>query len=250
MREETLLRSSNKVATYIENCVKTAGSEKREEVLQLFDNMHRLFPNWVISTCPMLHPDIHYITQNAFNVFGYSQQFMIDNSSMEKYFRLVHEDDQEDLHRCVSFMHDALEATPPEEHQQQRAILHYRFKKPNGRYIYLHDEKSILHLKGSGNLYYSLFRDITDERPFNGVKVELFRQGQMLEKINEYKPGSERNTLSKREREVLAHIRQGLSTKEIAYYLNISHNTVRNIKSRLFEKYNVNNSIELLNMAG
>ena len=39
----------------------------------------------------------------------------------------------------------------------------------------------------------------------------------------------------------------GLTTKEIAAHLNISNNTVRNIKSRMFAKYKVNNTIELLN---
>jgi len=48
---------------------------------------------------------------------------------------------------------------------------------------------------------------------------------------------------------LLSFIKQGLSTKEIAWHLNISPNTVRNIKSKLFEKYNVGNSIELLNIA-
>jgi DNA-binding CsgD family transcriptional regulator len=32
-------------------------------------------------------------------------------------------------------------------------------------------------------------------------------------------------------------------------HLKISHHTVRNIRQRMFEKYNVNNSIELLNKA-
>jgi DNA-binding CsgD family transcriptional regulator len=137
----------------------------------------------------------------------------------------------------------------PEEHVQYRAIFHYRFKKPNGQYMYLYDEKAALHLRGSGNLYYVLMRDITNERPFTGVKVELLQQeGQVFNKIREYKPSAQRKALSKREQELVSLMRQGLSTKEIAWYLNISQNTVRNIKSKMFEKYNVNNSIELLNM--
>ena len=55
--------------------------------------------------------------------------------------------------------------------------------------------------------------------------------------------------ISKRETELVALIRKGLRTKEIADQLKISHHTVRNIRQRMFEKYNVNNSIELLNKA-
>ncbi len=55
--------------------------------------------------------------------------------------------------------------------------------------------------------------------------------------------------LSKRETELVALIRKGLRTKETADHLKISHHTVRNIRQRMFEKYNVNNSIELINKA-
>ncbi len=67
-------------------------------------------------------------------------------------------------------------------------------------------------------------------------------------KIDEYKPSLGHRALTKREGEIIALVKQGLSTKEIAWYLNISHNTVRNTKSRLFEKFQVNNTVELLNM--
>lgn len=40
-----------------------------------------------------------------------------------------------------------------------------------------------------------------------------------------------------------------LTNKEIACRLNISHNTSRNIRSKLFEKFKVNNVVELLNVA-
>jgi DNA-binding CsgD family transcriptional regulator len=149
----------------------------------------------------------------------------------------------------VNFVHDLLESIPVDEHHLYRIALHYRFKRKDSQYIYLYDEKATLAFK-PGNLYYGLFRDITNERTFTGVKAEVFRQDITLSKIQEYKPSTSRNPLSKREKELVTLIKQGLSTKEIAWSLNISHNTVRNIKSKLFEKYNVNNSIELLNMTG
>ena len=247
----TLLRSADRVVNYVQQCVTLAGADKRDEVLQLFDNIHQLFPHWVISTCPMMHPDIHYVSNNSPYVFGYSCEYLINHASPEKYFMHIHEADQQDLFECFSFIHDFLESVPSEEHHAYRAVFHYRFRKANGQYMYLHDEKATLHLKGSGNLYYALFRDITAEKAFNGVKVEIFmKEHAGLTKIKEHKPSAKRNLLSKREGELVTLIKQGLSTKEIAWYLNISHNTVRNIKSNLFEKYNVNNTIELLNMTG
>lgn len=246
----TLLRSADRVVNYVQQYVTLAGADKRDEVLQLFDSMHQLFPQWVISTCPMMHPDIHYVTNNGPHVFGYTNEYLINHASPEKYFTHIHEADQQDLFECFSFLHDLLESVPSEEHPAYRAVFHYRFKKGNGQYIYLHDEKATLRLRGAGNLYYALFRDITAEKVFAGVKVEIFMKENVLIKIKEHKPSAKRNLLSKREGELVTLIKQGLSTKEIAWYLNISHNTVRNIKSNLFEKYNVNNTIELLNMTG
>lgn len=247
IREGVLVRMAGRLSSYIEKYVTIAGAEKREEVLELFDKMQLLFPHWVIMTCPVMHPDINYVSNNYPFVFGDYDGYKI-NSSIEKYFDYVHDADQEDLHSCYNYIHDLLESIPPELHFQYRTVFHYRFKKQNGQYIYLHDEKAVLNLGGAGNLYYVLCRDITAEKNFNGVKIEIFKQDQSFIKIAEYKPSAERSMLTKREGELVTLIKQGLSTKEIAWYLNISHNTVRNIKSKLFEKYKVNNTVELLNM--
>jgi DNA-binding CsgD family transcriptional regulator len=246
--EGTLLRAADRLTNYIEQYVQLAGAEKRNEVLTLFEGMHTIFPHWVIMTCPVMHPDINYVSGNCSPVFGYDDEYIKLNTNVERFFSFVHEDDREPLHECFNFAHDQLESVPSETHHKYRTVYHYRFRKPNGQYIYLHDEKATLLLNGSGNLYYSLFRDATTYKVFKGVKVELFKQEQTLSKIEEYKPGATNSKLSKRENELVQLIRQGLSTKEIAWYLNISHNTVRNIKSKLFEKFNVNNSVELLNI--
>jgi DNA-binding CsgD family transcriptional regulator len=250
IKEAVLLRTAHRVSSYIHKYVKRAGAEKREEALELFDNMYQFFPHWVIMTCPMMHPDITYMSKNCEHVFGYEPSVMINNSRIDKFFNLIHPSDQKDLYDCFSFIHDMLESVPPDQHNEYRTILHYRFRKADGQYMYLYDEKATLNLGGSGNLYYALLRDITPEKAFTGVKVELFKQGETLEKIKEYKPSAEKFSLSKREQQLVTLIKQGLSTKEIAWNLNISHNTVRNIKSKMFEKFNVNNSIELLNIAG
>lgn len=242
------VRADARAINYINKYVRRVGIQRREEVLTLFDRMHDIFPHWVIGTCPVMHPDIVYISPNAPAILGYDTAFMVANCKAENFFDLVHPADQDDLVQCYLFMNEFLERTPPEQHVEYRCAFHYRFRKANGQYIYLHDEKASLRLGEEGNLYYALFRDNTSDKPFTGVKAELFRQDTSLTKVNEFKPVQEKQSLSKREAQLVTLIRQGLSTKEIAGYLSISHNTVRNIKSKLFEKYNVNNSIELLNL--
>jgi DNA-binding CsgD family transcriptional regulator len=247
-------RADARAISYINKYVQRVGVQRREEVFALFDRMHHIFPHWVIGTCPVMHPDIVYISPNATAILGYDPAFMAANCKAENYFDLIHPADQDDILQCYLFMNEFMESMPPEQHADYRCAFHYRFRKANGQYIYLHDEKAALKLATDpyggeeGNLYYALFRDNTSDKPFTGVKAEIFRQDMTLVKVNEFKPGHEKQSLSKREAQLITLIRQGLSTKEIAGHLSISHNTVRNIKSKLFEKYNVNNSIELLNL--
>lgn len=248
VREAVLTRMNNKISSYIERYATLVGADKKEEVLKLFDNIQVLFPNWIIMTCPVMHPKITYLSSNASSTFGYDMTEMSSIIHMNRYFNYIHEADQQYVHDCIVNMHDFLESVPADEHHRYRAIFNYRFRKPNGQFIHVHDEKAVLNLKGSGNLYYCLLRDISSEKPFTGVKVEIYESGTTYEKIKEFKPAADKNPLSKRENELVTLIKQGLSTKEIAWYLNISHHTVRNIKSKLFEKFNVNNTIELLNM--
>jgi len=247
LKQSLVNQMSQRIRSYIDESVILAGAERREEVLDLFDKMHMLFPHWVVMTCPVMHPEIHYISKNYPSVLGHAKDYVI-NGNVERYFDHIHEADQEDVHKCFDFVHDFLESVPPEEHCHFRCMFYYRFRKQNGQYIHIHDEKAVLNLPGSGNLYYVLFRDITADKNFTGVRVDIFKQEEILFKIKEFKPSAEKSTLSRREGELVTLIKQGLSTKEIAWYLKISHNTVRNIKSKLFEKYKVNNTVELLNM--
>lgn len=242
-----LTRLSGKLTSYIDGYVTLAGVEKKEEMTDLFNTIHQLFPYWVIMSCPVMHRDIHYVSKNGAHVFGDSYEEYQLNTSTTKFFEQVHEADQQDLLECFKVMHDQLHNIDPEYHFQYRCIFHYRFRKTNGQYVYLHDEKSVIKLNG-GNFYFALMRDLTPEKKFEGVKLEIFKIDGEHTKILEHKPLNHRNKLTRRETDLVSLIKQGMSTKEIAWYLNISHNTVRNIKSRLFEKFNVNNTIELLNL--
>lgn len=240
-----LHHSDSRMVNYIDRYVTLVGAERKEEVLELFDKMNLFFPHWVIMTCGLMHPDIRYVSPNRDLIFGAPPRG--EGETAYDHYANIHEGDIADFKDCISFLHSEFKSIDPAQHHLYRFASHYRYRKPNGQYIYVVDEKASLKL-GDGNLYYALYRDVSAEQVFSGVKIEMYRQGPLNEKLKEFKPGVERNKLSRREGQLVTLIRQGLTTKEIAWQLQISHNTVRNIKSRLFEKYNVSNMIELLNM--
>ncbi|RYE57385.1 MAG: LuxR family transcriptional regulator [Sphingobacteriales bacterium] len=245
--ESALMRITNKITGYIDESVRLAGANHVEEVTDLFDKIHSLFPGWIIMTCPVMHPDVHYISRNSNEIFG-TETADYFNKNLSNYFHRVHNTDQADLQSCFEALHEYLRMIPSDQHIQYRGILHYRFRKPNGQYVYLHDEKAVINFNGSGNLYFALIRDITTEKKFEGVKLEIYSMLHPHSRLKEFKPGMEKSRLTKRENDLVTLIKQGLSTKEIAWYLKISHHTVRNTKSKLFEKFKVNNAIELLNV--
>ncbi len=65
----------------------------------------------------------------------------------------------------------------------------------------------------------------------------------------DYKKDNVFNSISEREMEVLMMVVRGLSVKEMAEKLNISHKTVHSYRSRIFEKLNVKSDLAVTLLA-
>jgi DNA-binding CsgD family transcriptional regulator len=152
------------------------------------------------------------------------------------------------VHACFGYCEDLVMSELSGDFLQVRCVFNYRLQHADGHYLHVHDEKASFRLGNGTTVYFCMMRDISHEKTFTGVKVEVFKLNGSLVKLGEYAPAKTSQKLSPREQDLIVLIRQGLTTKEIAYQLNISHNTVRNIRSKMFEKYRVNNVVELLNM--
>jgi DNA-binding NarL/FixJ family response regulator len=125
-------------------------------------------------------------------------------------------------------------------------------KKPNLKII-------ILSMYGEIEYYYSLLdygikgfilKDADNEEFFLAIKKVLagetyFSQGLLLNIIRE-STLDDSIKLSRREKEILGLISQGLSNQEIAGVLNISQRTVERHRTNLLEKTGSKNSIRLI----
>ena len=248
MTYSPLIRAGEKIISLVKEISGQQELVSMEDIFPFMDAMQKLFPQWVFMICPMHHPECRYISNNCKEVLGYTNDDLYGLFPAGVMAR-AHEDDQHELKECFSYLHDYLENKSTEEYFTLRMILQYRFRQADGNYLLMQDEKASLKLRNSTVVYYSILKDITSDHPFKGVRLDVYRQDASQEKLASFRPSGQQVKLSKRETELVTMIRKGLRTKEIAHHLKISHHTVRNIRQRMFEKYSVNSSIELLNKA-
>lgn len=246
-RHLALIRKVENLISHLHENARKSNIRVAEDVFPLMDTLYKMFPQYTLMICPLQHPQLRYISSNCINLFGVDQEQFIKEITRRDFFSRIHDDDVDDVHKCFSFIGDFMQSISPDQYPLYRCVFTYRWRHINGNYVLLQDEKAILRLPGFMHLYYSIYKDIGEEKTFSGVKVEIYKQEAKLEKVAEHRPMNEEKRLSKRETQLVGLIQKGLTTKEIASYLQISHHTVRNIRQKMFEKYNVSNAIELLN---
>ncbi|KAA2242688.1 PAS domain-containing protein [Chitinophaga agrisoli] len=241
-----LKRRVNHIISFLDPDHREA-EEIDEEIMHTFCNLHRIFPEWTICTCRFMHSNFFYISENFRDLLGLDPSIGIETWHLDNFFDRVHPADMADFNKGIHLLEGLLQKEDPEEHDRFRFIFNYRVLRTDGRYICIHDEKAMIRLKNGQRLYFLLLRDISHEGTFSGFKMTAYKTG-YNEKVLEYYAASEATAqLTPRENELIPLMKQGLSIKEAAGCLRISPNTVRNMRQKLFEKFQVNNVIELLN---
>jgi DNA-binding CsgD family transcriptional regulator len=244
----TIAKQVERIIAYI-NPSQPQQEDIQQEILYTLQNMQRIFPRWVICTCRFMHKGFFYVSDNCRQMLGFSEDNIAEKMSPEVFFRRVHPADIDHFSHCVNLASGFMQETEQEELHLYRYVFQYRLQHADGRYLHVQDEKAMLRLKNGMALHYFLLRDISQENAFSGVRLTVFKDGMGEKKIMDYNAVCQLGNLTSREAEVIPLMRQGLSVKEIAWHLGISPNTVRNMRQRLFGKFQVNNAIELLNKA-
>lgn len=150
--------------------------------------------------------------------------------------------------------------------QQQPAHLHdkfifsynFRVKNKNGQYVSLLQRGSYITSPSTGLPLYSLgyVVDITAFKQDNLIYHtidEVDKQQPLLNKHriqeNCFYPCEEDRILSKREICILCYMAEGLSSKQIAWKLRISENTIANHRKNMLKKTNTKNVAQLITFA-
>lgn len=209
--------------------------------------LEAFFPSWAVLLCDRKYHRIRLASRTSLSVLGYSAE-SLRLRPLNDLLHYAHPEDREAVHRTGRKIEEWIKALNEEELPQYRYMVNFRWQRPDRTYIHLRWEQVMLPRAEERNDYFVLLHDITHEKPFARVQLEIYQVVQQeYRRINSYVPLAVDSAFTQRELEVLQLIKQGLSSKEIAHQMNISLNTVRNHRSNLFKKTQVKNMIELLN---
>lgn len=164
----------------------------------------------------------------------------------QKFFdEKIHPDDKLQLSQSGITILKLFENFSIDEKKNYKLVNEYRMLNAQNKYIRLVEQHQVLELDSRGQLWLMLsFVDISpDQEEYNGIKSQLlnFRTGNIIPVEAMQKAQLE---LTKREKEILQMVKNGLLSKEISGKLSISVHTVNTHRQRVLEKLGANNSVE------
>jgi DNA-binding CsgD family transcriptional regulator len=161
--------------------------------------------------------------------------------------RRIHPDD---LPLTVSsgnyFLRMSLEMSG-EEKKDYKLIQEYRIERHRGEFVQVVEQHQVLELDRRGNVWLSIgLMDLSPDQTDPGFRCRLmnFKTGELYSF-----PPPDTDPLTRREKEILNLIANGLMSKEIADRLFISVNTVNTHRQRILEKLGAESSIEAIRYA-
>ena len=189
-----------------------------------------------------------YISDNFSKMLGYNLDDMKKQGNAF-FDSMVHPDDfLINLKNGIELVKFSF-SVPLEQRRDFKLLSEFRMKNGKGNYIRIIEQQQILELDKKGNFWMALSTvDISPNQDLNeGVKSRIFNfRKKEFVNFPFHGQNSDEIKLSKREKQILSLIKDGMLSKEIAGKLFISVHTVNTHRQRILEKLNVSNSIEAI----
>ena len=162
----------------------------------------------------------------------------------------IHPDDKVKLsHQGVSTF-KLYNGLSREDKLNHKVISEYRMLNAQNKYVRLIEQYQVLELDKKGQLWLLIgFVDLSpNQEEYEGIKNQFlnFRTGNTIALDL---PSKAQYELTKREKEILKLVKDGLLSKEISNRLAISLHTVNTHRQRFLEKLGANNSFEAVRFA-
>jgi DNA-binding CsgD family transcriptional regulator len=207
-----------------------------------------IIENSAISIFDLYQKKHIYLSSRFETIFGFNID-KVHEEGNEYFDKKVHPNDILDAMKIGSYFLNFAISLPVEERKDYKLINDYRIKDGNDKYIRVIEQFQALELDKHGNVWLALC--VMDLSPNQDISLPLlnkvinFRTGELFH----FPETTKKNNLSKREKEILGLISEGLISKEIADNLFISVHTVNTHRQKILEKLNVKNTAEAVNHA-
>lgn len=192
-----------------------------------------------------------YISSNVSDILGFDpQQFKSKGKPFWK--EIILPEDWERTWRLKKKIWERLLALPPLERKNFKFHHDYRVRKPNGLYVRLLEQNSVLQLDDRGNVTHTIgiCSDITHwNKGADSCAAVLSSVDKSCYIFNEEGQQKSPITLSKRELEIIALMAAGYNSKYIAEKLFISFHTVNTHRQKMIEKTCTRNTGGLIQFA-
>lgn len=192
-----------------------------------------------------------FVSQNVKEIFGYEAQLFRDKG-LAFFNQIAHPADVDKVWLLVKRLWDFMTVLAPHQRKQQKLNNSYRILKPNGVYIKVLEQNSVLQLDDKGNITHimGVCSDITHLKK---QSENVFADVTALPTANYVSEASAfmapHTKLSKRELEIVRLLAAGYKSKDIANNLFISFHTVNTHRQNIIEKTNTKNTSELIQYA-
>ncbi|MEQ9425567.1 MAG: LuxR C-terminal-related transcriptional regulator [Cyclobacteriaceae bacterium] len=163
------------------------------------------------------------------NSLGISEKDISFNSIGQK----IHPDDRPKVIKAMEEVaHFAMVNKP--KPRDYLLTIQFRMKKDDGSYIKVMRQSSVLlnDKQGLASLVYSIYSNVSEVMKYNGVTWSLLKNHESAQSTNSFKIEG----LSDRERQVFQFLQDGLTSKQIAKKLKISHHTVDTHRRSILKK--------------
>ncbi len=191
-----------------------------------------------------------YTSGKFYEIFGYEIPHGNEFSN-EAFDEKVHPLDLPELGKNGNKAFEFILSVPHPLRTNYKIVNEYRISSKPGIYIRVIEQHQILQLDCDGNVALSLgVIDISpNQSKPDGVKSQIlnFATGELVQIPSQN--NNEMVKITRREKEILEMIRDGLLSKEISGLLAISIHTVNTHRQNILEKLGADNAIEALQKA-
>lgn len=193
----------------------------------------------------------HVFHSSNFDAFlGYGKK---DFENEEEYIlnTMIHPEDYISLLQNGITLFSLLLNISTELKHNCKLINEFRIKNASNQFIRVIEQQQTLELDKKGNVWLALsILDISpNQNNTEKIKAEIinFKTGEFVKLLNS--KINNVTTLTKRQIEILKHVKEGKLSKEISDKLFISVHTVNTHRQKILKKLNVNNSMEAIEIA-